>query len=181
MANGRMPYQIIDDLAAARSKWSDAEVLAELADIPPLADESDPCWEDDRYLHRIAYPYLALWNVVAGRRLRVAVPLILDRACFGDPGEIMRNLCHAVEAIVKPEWSALTAPCVAARHALAPGSGSVRVGAAPRPGRDPGVGACGTGCRAGGAGGGGVRLGAHATLSAGEPRHAEPSAVPAGE
>ena len=122
MAGERMPYQIIDDLAAARAKLSDAEILAELATIPPLADEDDPCWDDDVYWHNVAYPYLALWNVAAERQLRAAIPLIFDRACFGDPGEIMRNLCHAVEAIVKPNWSALTDPCVAALASPRPGT-----------------------------------------------------------
>ena len=114
MADERMPYQIIDQLVAARAQLSDAEVLAELAAIPPLADEEDLCWDDNGYWHEVAYPYLALWNVARERQLRAAVPLILDRACFGDPGEIMRNLCHAVEAIVKPDYWALTTPCVAA-------------------------------------------------------------------
>ena len=122
MPDERKPYQIIDDLAAARVELSDDEVLAELAAIPPLADEADPCWNDDAYWHRVAYPYLALWNVAAVRKLRAAVPLILDRACFGDPGEIMRNLCHAVEAIVWPDWSALTVPCVAALASSRPGT-----------------------------------------------------------
>lgn len=122
MADARKPYQIIDGLVAAGARLSDAEVLAALTAIPPLADESDPCWADDGYWHQVAYPYLALWNVVAERQLRAAVPLILDRACFGDPGEIMRNLCHAVEAIVKPDWSVLTAPCVAALTSPRPGT-----------------------------------------------------------
>ena len=122
MADERMPYQIIDDLTAARAKLSDVEVLAALAAVPPLADEGDPCWNDDGYWHRVAYRYLALWNVAAERQLRAAVPLILDRACFGDPGEIMRNLCHAVEAIVKPDWSALTGLCVAALASPRPGT-----------------------------------------------------------
>jgi HEAT repeat protein len=122
MSDVRMPYQIIDDLAAAHAKLSDAEVLDELAAVPPLADEADPCWNDDGYWHRVAYTYLALWNVAAKRKLRAAVPLIFDRACFGDPGEVMRNLCHAVEAIVKPDWSALTAPCVAALASPRPGT-----------------------------------------------------------
>jgi HEAT repeat protein len=122
MADERMPYQIIGDMAAARARLADAEVLAELSAIPPLADEEDPCWQDDAYWHRVAYPYLALWHVAAERRLRAAVPLILDRACFGDPGEIMRNLCNAVEAIVAPEWAALTAPCVAALRSPRPGT-----------------------------------------------------------
>jgi hypothetical protein len=122
MADERMPYQIIDELSAARAQLSDAQILAELAAIPPLADEDTPCWNDDTYWHHVVYPYLALWNVVSERQLRAAVPLILDRACFGDPGEIMRNLCHAVEGIVKPDWSALTAPCIAALASPRPGT-----------------------------------------------------------
>lgn len=114
MATRKKPYQIIQDMTAKFDRLTDAEILAKLSAIPPLAEEDDPCWADDGYWRRVAYPYLALWNVTAARKLRPAVPLILDRACFGDPGEIMRNLCHAVEAIVKPEWSALLAPCLAA-------------------------------------------------------------------
>jgi hypothetical protein len=114
MADERMPYQIIDEMTAIRRRLSDKKILAELATIPPLADEDDPCWGREEYWHRVAYPYLALWNIAAARRLRAAIPLMLERACFGDPGEIMRNLCHALEAIVKPKWSQLTAPCVAA-------------------------------------------------------------------
>jgi hypothetical protein len=114
MADDRMPHQIIDDMTAARERLCDADVLEELRAIPPLADESDPCWAIDDYWQKVAYPYLALWNIAAQRRLRLAIPLILGRACFGDPGEIMRNLCHALEAIAKPNWSELTQPCVAA-------------------------------------------------------------------
>jgi hypothetical protein len=101
-------------MTAAREAHSDAEVLAELAAIPPLADEDDPCWNNKAYWEKVAYPYLALWNIAAARRLRAAIPLMLERACFGDPGEIMRNLCHALEEIVRPKWSELTGPCVAA-------------------------------------------------------------------
>lgn len=118
----RMPNQIIDDMAAARAMQTDAQVLAELVAIPPLADEADPCWHDHEYWHQVVYPYLALWNLAAERRLRDAIPLILDRACIGDPGEIMRNLCHKVEAIVKPDWSALTTVCIAALSSSRPGT-----------------------------------------------------------
>src|SRR5262249_12316753 len=114
MADERMPYQIIDDMTMARQRLSDQEVLTELNAIPPLADEDDPCWGNDEYWQQVAYPYLALWNIAAERRLQAAIPLMLDRACFGDPGEIMRNLCHALEAIVNPHWAELTGPCVAA-------------------------------------------------------------------
>lgn len=119
---GKQPHQIIDELAIDRAGLSDAEVLAELTAVPPLADEGDPCWNDEAYWKDVAYPYLALWNVAAERKLRTAIPLILDRACFGDPGEIMRNLCHTVEGIVNPDWSALTAMCVAALASPRPGT-----------------------------------------------------------
>lgn len=122
MTDPRMPYQIINDMVTARASLTDAEVLAELASVPPLADENDPCWQDDAYWHHVAYPYLALWDVAAERRLQDAIPLILDRACFGDPGEIMRNLCHAVEAIVEPAWSTLAPLCIAALRSPRPGT-----------------------------------------------------------
>jgi HEAT repeat protein len=110
----RMPYQIIDDLAARWGDVADEEVLVKLAAIPPLADEEDGSWESDDYWQTVAYPYLALWQLAATRRLRAAIPLMLDRACFGDPGEIMRNLCHALEAIVERNWPELTDCCIAA-------------------------------------------------------------------
>jgi hypothetical protein len=118
----RRSYQIIADMAATHSPRSDDEVLAELAAIPPLADESDPCWLNEGYWQRLAYPFLALCQVAAERQLRAAVPLILDRACFGDPGEIMRGLCHTLESIVRPEWSALTGPCIVALQSPRPGT-----------------------------------------------------------
>jgi hypothetical protein len=114
MADERMPYQIIDDLAATWDHLGDEDVLAKLAAIPPLADEDDDCWEKDDYWQTVAYPYLVLWKLATMRRMRAAIPLMLERACFGDPGEIMRNLCHALEAIVEPNWSELTTYCVAA-------------------------------------------------------------------
>jgi hypothetical protein len=114
MADARDPGRIIGDLVAARRRRSDTKILAELAAIPPLADESDPCWEGDDYWREVAFPYLALWDIAAQRRLRAAVPLMLEKACFGDPGEIMRNLCHAMEAIFNPDWPQLTAVCVGA-------------------------------------------------------------------
>lgn len=122
MTDERAPHQIIDEMAAAYAQLSDVQVLAELAAIPGLSDESDPCWLSEEYWHRVAYPYLALWNVAAARRLSAAVPLILDRACLGDPGEIMRNMRHAIEAVYGPDWSALTACCVTALRSHRPGT-----------------------------------------------------------
>jgi HEAT repeat protein len=114
MTEERKPYQIIDEMTTARSHLSDSEVLAELAAISPLADEDDPCWDTEKYWHQVANPYLALGNIAAERRLKAAIPLMLERACYGDPGEIMRNLCHVLEGIVEPNYGELSEPCLTA-------------------------------------------------------------------
>lgn len=122
MRDERPPYRIVFEMTEARRALSDESILAELASIPPLADEDNPCWDKEEYWHRVAYPYLALWRVAADRRLWNAIPLILERACYGDPGEIMRNLCHALEAIVAPNYRELSDPCLAAARSPLPGS-----------------------------------------------------------
>jgi hypothetical protein len=62
----------------------------------------------------VAYLYVALCDIAAARKLRAAVPLLLEKASFGDPGEMMRGLRHTLEGIMAPDWSALTAICVTA-------------------------------------------------------------------
>jgi hypothetical protein len=86
---------------------SDERVLAELAAVEPLPDESDPRWNDDHFWFIIAYRFLGLGEVAALRKLRPAVRLMLERACYGDPGETMRGLRHTFEAIYKPDWKSL--------------------------------------------------------------------------
>jgi uncharacterized membrane-anchored protein len=110
------------DLIAARSTLSDAEILAELAALKPLNDEGDPCWNDQAYWKQEPSIYLALADIAAARRLRPAIALLLDRACYGDPGEIMRGLRHNLETIVNPEWSVLADICLKA--ALSPRLGT---------------------------------------------------------
>lgn len=122
MTDEPKPYQIIDEMTMARRGLSDERILAELATVPALADEEDPCWDAEEYWHRVAYPYIALWNLAAERRLRAAIPLMLERACYGDPGEIMRGLCHALEAIVAPNYGELSEPCLAAARSPYPGA-----------------------------------------------------------
>jgi hypothetical protein len=119
----RAPHQIIADAVAAFSGRPDVDVLAALSALPALVDESDASWNSDAYWHDVAYPYIALADVAAQRRLRPAIRLLLDRACFGDPGEIMRGLRHSLEAIVNPDWHALADECIAA--ARSPRSGTV--------------------------------------------------------
>jgi hypothetical protein len=111
MADERMPYEIIGDMVSARQSVSDKEILAELSAFPPLPDEDDPAWDQDATWQE-AYRFVALSDVAASRRLTPAIRLLLDRACYGDPGEMFRGLRHAVEAIVNPRWSELADICL---------------------------------------------------------------------
>jgi hypothetical protein len=113
MPSEKRPYELIRDLVAERVGWSDADVIAEIEQLPPLADGGDPAWNDEGYWRDFAYRYVALSDVAAERRLRAAVRLLLERACNGDPGEIMRGLRHAWERTFNPDWAALTDVCIA--------------------------------------------------------------------
>src|SRR5438067_11781802 len=106
MTDRRKPYQILAEMVAAHASTSDAYMLAELAALPPLPDEDDPAWEQDETWQK-AYQFVALAQVAATRRLKPAIRLLLERACYGDPGEMFRWLRHASDAIVNPRWSGL--------------------------------------------------------------------------
>src|SRR3989304_5930810 len=112
MSEPKSPARIIDDMIYARRGLSDEEVLAELSALPAMEDENHPCWDEEEYWLKIAYPFLALASLSRERRLRPAIRLLLERACYGDPGEIMRGLRHDLEAIVEPDWSALADICL---------------------------------------------------------------------
>ena len=122
MDNQLRPFEIIDAMVCERNQRSDEAIIGELNELPSLADEDDACWNDDSYWTRVAYPYLALAQLAATRRLRAAIRPLLDHACFGDPGEIMRGLRHALEAIVNPDWAALADICMAAIESGRPGT-----------------------------------------------------------
>ena len=107
MPEHEQPVKIIERLAAAYDAAPDDEVLASIVALPPLADETDARWDSDEYWHTAAYPFLAAVDVAAKRRLRPAVRLLLERACYGDPGESMRGLRHAFEEIFEPDWTSL--------------------------------------------------------------------------
>jgi hypothetical protein len=102
----------IRELAAQRTARSDTEILAEIEALAPLADEADAAWDDERYWRDVAYLYVALSDVAAERKLRPAVRLLLERACNGDPGEMMRGMRHAFEGIFNPDWAALGDVCM---------------------------------------------------------------------
>ncbi len=116
------PAQIIGVMIVVRRDRSDHEILAELAALPAMDDEGSPAWSDDAYWQRVAFPYLALASVSALRRLRPAIRLLLERACHGDPGEIMRGLRHDLEAIVNPEWDVLADICLELARSSRPGT-----------------------------------------------------------
>jgi len=122
MLNDLKPYQIIEHMVELRKGRSDSDILAELGALSPLCDEDNPCWETREYWLEVAYTYLALADVVAARKLRDAIPMLLDRACFGDPGEIMRGLRHCLEAAVDGDWNALADICLSAARSERPGT-----------------------------------------------------------
>ena len=111
MASEAKSHQVIAGMVAARAALADAAVLAELAALAPLPDESGPAWDADATWHE-ARRFVALADVAAVRRLRPAIRLLLDRAPYGDPGEMFRGLRHRCEAIVAPKWPVLATICL---------------------------------------------------------------------
>ena len=122
MPSEKSPYELIRELVVERASWSDADVLADLGQLPALADEDDPVWNDETYWSDFAYRYVALSDVAAERQLRPAVRLLLERACNGDPGEMMRGLRHASERIFDPDWAALADVCIELSASKRPGT-----------------------------------------------------------
>lgn len=102
----KKPWQIEKELYDERVEWPDERLLAELKGIPILPDEGDPAWNDDTW--HVAYLYSVHSDLAAARRLIAAIPLLYERACYGDPGEMMRGLRNRMEAIVDPYWAVLT-------------------------------------------------------------------------
>ncbi len=101
-----------DALLKELSELSSAQIISKLESIPPLADEDDPVWREEEYWRNTAEVYMALADISAKRRLQASIPLLLERACYGDPGEIMRGLRHKLEAILVPDWSRLADICL---------------------------------------------------------------------
>lgn len=106
--------QHIEALADERRHLTDQQILAELAALPVLPDEDDPAWDDDRTYLNHAYLFVAFTDLAAERHLRPAMLLLLERACYGDPGEMMRGLRHTLEGIAAPDWDLLTDVCLQA-------------------------------------------------------------------
>jgi hypothetical protein len=116
MTTETAPAEQIQAHVAALAPLSDREILEKLAAVPPLADETDPSWDDPNYWSDTAYLYIALGDLAAMRKLKPAAHLLLERACYGDPGEIMRGLRHHLEAIFNPSWEELADVALAQAH-----------------------------------------------------------------
>ena len=111
---------LIEEEYDLRSGQPDDVILAELQSLPILPDEdirvghrflTNPHW-DDPYIRKQLAIYLAIADLVYERKLRAAVPLLLERASYGDMGETMRGLRHSLEAAYHPDWDDLNAVCL---------------------------------------------------------------------
>ena len=116
------PAQKIERLKADRRAWSDAGVLRELESLPVLPAEDSGAWGEESQWWETAERFIALADLAAERRLRAAIPLLFARSCYGDPGEMMRGMRHALEVIVAPDYDALTPFCLDA--AVSPQAGA---------------------------------------------------------
>jgi hypothetical protein len=112
---------LIEPLIDVRRKLPDPAILSELKDLEPLPDEDHKSWSSQKLWQR-AHLFVALGSIAADRKLRDAPQLLLERACHGDPGELMRGLRHQVEAIYTPHWKALAQLCVKLSASRRPGT-----------------------------------------------------------
>ena len=115
----KRPGEIILELYEARIDWADEAILLELETLPGLPDEYDEqpwfnlnyAWEHEQTQQTFTL-YLALADHVRKRKLKAGVRLLLERASFGDFGEIMRGMHHNFEAAFEGSDSELADLCV---------------------------------------------------------------------
>jgi hypothetical protein len=93
---------------AKRAAATDADILAELAAIPALVDETDPAWTTGHYwtsdAWKAASVFEALTEIATTRQLKAAVPLLFDKACLGNPRGLMSGLHYSLAHIVGDDW-----------------------------------------------------------------------------
>jgi len=70
-------------------------------------------WNDSHVVDNLAL-YLAVGDQIANRKIKSGVPLLLERACYGDFGETMRGMRHVFEAVYRPDWETLADVCITA-------------------------------------------------------------------
>lgn len=107
----KRPAELIREQYDLRANWSDEAILADSQALPVLADEydeqsgkprDDSHWGDPEIYGQLTR-YLALVDIVSERKLRAAVPLLMERASYGDMGESMRNVWGALASVYDDE------------------------------------------------------------------------------
>jgi hypothetical protein len=115
------PLERIQELAAGYRRLSDEQFLEELSRLPTLPADTRDAWSRDENWE-LAFRHVAFGEVAAERRLRAAIVPLLVKASVDDPGETMRGLRHALEAIVDPDWRFLADAYVTAAALPQPGA-----------------------------------------------------------
>jgi hypothetical protein len=111
---------------ASRTDKSDADILAELAAIPPLVDEADPQWSTGRYWTSDAWKdssvFEALTDIVTSRQLKPSIGLLFEKACVGNPRGLMSGLHYNLAHIVGDDWKFLQDAAYRAAQSTRPGT-----------------------------------------------------------
>jgi hypothetical protein len=126
MIEAKPPYQTINDLVQMRKKWSNEQILTELASLEPLPDEFaeneegfkiDSEWDNEETCEKalnLAYLFVAHCDIAVYRQIELSVPLLLERACYGEVGELLRGIDKAFYHIVNQDLNKLSRYCIAA-------------------------------------------------------------------
>src|SRR5215208_1406910 len=117
MEEPESPLNICDRLRKDRRHRTNAAILAELRTMAPLPHERDPGWFRDwrtEPLWHRGYLFDVLAAEVCTRKLKEGVPLLPERACCGDPGELFRSLPDCLCQTAEPDWDCLLEACVRA-------------------------------------------------------------------
>lgn len=105
-------YEHYQSLAEQFRTLNDQALIEMLSALPVLPDEDDLIWNEDAIWIEHANIYSALLDVASERKLIETIPLFLERACYGDPHEMMRSIRHSFEQMVKPDWDVLSQICL---------------------------------------------------------------------
>jgi hypothetical protein len=123
-------YLLIEDEIERRANQSDADLLRDLDLLSPLPDEyvwfgsrdrNNPAWDEPDTEQQLI-TFLAMAGLVAERKLREGVSLLLEKASYGDVGETMRGLRHSLEKAYADDWSGLVDVCIKAAQHERPGT-----------------------------------------------------------
>jgi hypothetical protein len=109
---------------AARAEKSDAEILGELQDIPPVVDETDPSWTTGRYwvsdTWKAANVFEALTDIATTRQLKPAIGLLFTKTSSGNPRGLMSGLHYNLAQIVGDDWQFLQDAALQAAQSTRP-------------------------------------------------------------